>query len=285
MRRARSAKIVATLGPASFRPSRPSARCSSAASTCSGSTSATARRPTMRARLATIRALEKRIRPADRRAARPAGPEAAPGHLRGRPVAARSRRALPPRPRHATPGDAQRAPLPHPEIFAALQAGTELLLDDGKLRLRVEQPRRGLRRDHACVVGGPAVRPQGRQRAERAAADLAADREGPRRPGLRPRRSASTGSRSPSCSGPRTSTRRARSSAGRAGIMAKLEKPAAIEHLDGIVALSDARHGRARRPRRRAAARAGAATAEAHRARLPQGAASRWSWRRRCSNR
>jgi pyruvate kinase len=36
-------------------------------------------------------------------------------------------------------GDARRAPLPHPEIFAALAEGTELLLDDGKLRLRVER--------------------------------------------------------------------------------------------------------------------------------------------------
>src|SRR5579862_4120347 len=36
-----------------------------------------------------------------------------------------------------TLGDAGRAPLPHPEIFAALQPGTHLLLDDGKLRLKV----------------------------------------------------------------------------------------------------------------------------------------------------
>ncbi|HIJ61689.1 MAG TPA: pyruvate kinase [Rhodospirillaceae bacterium] len=36
-------------------------------------------------------------------------------------------------------GDEKRVQLPHPEIFAALQVGTELLLDDGKLRLRVEQ--------------------------------------------------------------------------------------------------------------------------------------------------
>ena len=34
-----------------------------------------------------------------------------------------------------TPGDRERAPLPHPEIFAALAPGTELLLDDGKIRL------------------------------------------------------------------------------------------------------------------------------------------------------
>ncbi|SDE39039.1 pyruvate kinase [Rhodospira trueperi] len=35
-------------------------------------------------------------------------------------------------------GDASRVRLPHPEIFAALEPGTDLLLDDGKLRLRVE---------------------------------------------------------------------------------------------------------------------------------------------------
>ena len=37
------------------------------------------------------------------------------------------------------PGTAARASLPHPEIFAALKPGTELLLDDGKIRLRVEE--------------------------------------------------------------------------------------------------------------------------------------------------
>jgi pyruvate kinase len=36
-------------------------------------------------------------------------------------------------------GDERRAPLPHPEVFAALSAGTELLLDDGRVRLRVEK--------------------------------------------------------------------------------------------------------------------------------------------------
>jgi len=36
-----------------------------------------------------------------------------------------------------TPGDGERAPLPHPEIFHALEPGTDLLLDDGKVRLRV----------------------------------------------------------------------------------------------------------------------------------------------------
>lgn len=37
----------------------------------------------------------------------------------------------------ATPGDATRVNLPHPEIIAALQPGMNLLLDDGRLRLQV----------------------------------------------------------------------------------------------------------------------------------------------------
>ncbi|KPQ06443.1 MAG: pyruvate kinase Pyk [Rhodobacteraceae bacterium HLUCCA12] len=35
------------------------------------------------------------------------------------------------------PGDAQRVQLPHPEIFAALEPGAELLINDGKIRLEV----------------------------------------------------------------------------------------------------------------------------------------------------
>lgn len=40
--------------------------------------------------------------------------------------------------RDPTPGDATRVNLPHPEIFAALDKGSRLLLDDGKLVLRVQ---------------------------------------------------------------------------------------------------------------------------------------------------
>ena len=38
-----------------------------------------------------------------------------------------------------TPGDATRVGMPHPEIFAALKPDALLLLDDGKVRLRVEK--------------------------------------------------------------------------------------------------------------------------------------------------
>ncbi len=37
-----------------------------------------------------------------------------------------------------TPGDGDRVQLPHPEIFAALEPGASLLVNDGKIRLRVD---------------------------------------------------------------------------------------------------------------------------------------------------
>jgi pyruvate kinase len=36
------------------------------------------------------------------------------------------------------PGGPDRVPLPHPEVFAALAPGVQLLIDDGKIRLEVE---------------------------------------------------------------------------------------------------------------------------------------------------
>jgi pyruvate kinase len=53
-----------------------------------------------------------------------------------------------------TPGDVTRVSLPHPEIIGAASIGATLLLDDGKLRLRVTRARP----DHLeteIVVGGP----------------------------------------------------------------------------------------------------------------------------------
>lgn len=53
------------------------------------------------------------------------------------------------------PGNAERAPLPHPEIFAALTKGTDLLIDDGRVRLRVE--RHGVDFCETKVIAGGVV--------------------------------------------------------------------------------------------------------------------------------
>ena len=51
------------------------------------------------------------------------------------------------------PGDDRRATLPHPEVFAALVEGAELMLDDGKLRLTVERCGKDFA-ETRVVVGG-----------------------------------------------------------------------------------------------------------------------------------
>src|SRR5262245_33903711 len=51
------------------------------------------------------------------------------------------------------PGDETRAFLPHPEIFAALKPGANLLLDDGKIRLQVQRCGNDFA-DTEVVVGG-----------------------------------------------------------------------------------------------------------------------------------
>jgi pyruvate kinase len=136
-----------------------------------------------------------------------------------------------------TPGSVTRAPLPHPEIFAAVEPGTVLLLDDGKLRLLVEECGPGFA--HTRVVNGGAL----------------SDRKGVNVPGVLLPLSALTPKdlqdlefglelgvdwlalsfvqRPEDIREVRTLAR------GRAAIMAKLEKPAALQCLEEIVALSD----------------------------------------------
>ncbi|HEX5509335.1 MAG TPA: pyruvate kinase [Pseudolabrys sp.] len=54
---------------------------------------------------------------------------------------------------NAAPGDATRVRLPHPEIFAAVEPGHTLLIDDGKVRLKVTAATPD-RIDALVVVGG-----------------------------------------------------------------------------------------------------------------------------------
>ena len=136
-----------------------------------------------------------------------------------------------------TPGDARRANLPHPEIFAALEAGTALLLDDGKLRLRVDACGADFA-DTTVLVGG-----------------TLSDRKGVNVPGvLLPISPLTAKDRADLDFGLALGVdwvalsfvqrpediREARELVGdRAWIMAKLEKPAAIDALEPIVALAD----------------------------------------------
>ena len=76
-----------------------------------------------------------------------------------------------------------RASLPHPEIFAALEPGATLLVNDGKIRLRVTEC--GSDFAETEVIRRDDLQPQGRQRARRGAAGGGAVGKGPRGSGIR----------------------------------------------------------------------------------------------------
>lgn len=235
MRRARSAKIVATLGPASSAEQTIRALFEGGADVFRLNFSHGTQADHAE-RLAIIRKLEKEF-------SRPIGvlldlqgPKLRLGTFDGGKAqleaGARFRLDM-----DETTGNNTRAPLLHPEIFAAIQTGTDLLLDDGKLRLRVESHGS----DHAetiVVVGGPI-----------------SDRKGVNVPGaILPISPLTAKDRQDLEFGLAQGVdwvalsfvqrpediEEARALIGkRAWIMAKLEKPAAIDHLEGIVALAD----------------------------------------------
>ena len=136
------------------------------------------------------------------------------------------------------PGGPDRVTLPHPQVFAALKPGTNILLDDGKVRLEVvtcganfAETRvkiGGEISDHKGVNIPGAVLPipplTDKDREDLALGlELGADWV-----------AASFVQR------PQDLVALREAIAGRAGLVTKLEKPAAVERLDEIIELSDA---------------------------------------------
>ncbi len=135
-------------------------------------------------------------------------------------------------------GSAARVCLPHPEIFAALKPGASLLVDDGHLRLRVKSCGKDFA-ETEVIIGGtisdrkgvnvPDVTLPIPALTEKDKADLQFGlSQGVDWVGL------SFVQRPEDVAEVRAAV------AGRAGIVAKLEKPAALDHLDAIVDLADA---------------------------------------------
>jgi len=136
------------------------------------------------------------------------------------------------------PGDEKRAPLPHPEILEAVAPGSNLLLDDGKIRVVVKKEgkdsidcevltggrltdRKGVNIPDAVLKVSPLTK---KDRLDLTfGLDIGADWI-----------ALSFVQR------PEDIAEARRLVAGRARILAKLEKPAAIEHLEEIIELSDA---------------------------------------------
>jgi len=137
-----------------------------------------------------------------------------------------------------THGDQTRVPLPHPEVFAVLEPGAQILLDDGKMRLEVTDASK----EHATctvVTGG-----------------VLSDRKGVNVPNVvMPISPLTDKDREDLRFGlemgvdwvalsfvqrPEDVTEARRLIGGKASLMVKVEKPSALDYLDELVDLADA---------------------------------------------
>lgn len=236
LKRSRNAKVVATLGPASSAPETVRQlflagvdlfRLNFSHGTADDH----------RARFAILRELERETGRPIGILADLQGPKLRVGTFAGGPVNLVNGQAF----RldlDAAPGDSQRAGMPHPEIFAVLTPGAELLLDDGRLRLVVEQCGPNFAETRVAVGGklsankgvnvpGVVLPLTALTDKDRRDLDLALE--------LGADWIALSFVQRPE------DVSEARAIIGdRAGIMCKLEKPAAITRLDEIVSASDA---------------------------------------------
>src|SRR5215218_2825197 len=152
MRRSRHAKIVATLGPASSSPEMIRALFEAGADVFrfNFSHGSHAEHQT---RYDIVRAIEQETGRPIAVLADLQGPKLRVGRLAEGPVTLdegeRVRFDLDP-----APGTRDRVPLPHPEVFAALAPGVHLLIDDGKMRLEVEEADKGSAVARV-LIGGP----------------------------------------------------------------------------------------------------------------------------------
>lgn len=235
MRRTRNAKIVATLGPASSSLEKIRALFLAGVDVFrlnfSHGTHAD-----HKARFEAIRSVEREL-------GRPVGilidlqgPKLRVGTFAAGPVELRTgqrfRLDMDP-----TPGNLERVQLPHAEIFAVLEVGTSLLLDDGKIRLEVKRFGRGYA-ETEVIVGGKLSERKGVNVPD-VVLPISPLTEKDRRDlefGL------SLGADWVALSfvqRPEDIDEARTLVANRAFIMAKLEKPAAIERLEQIIACCD----------------------------------------------
>ena len=234
MRRSRMTKIVATLGPASRTPEQLRALFLAGVDVFRINMSHTSH-PHLKTLVETVRGVENDV-------GRPIailvdlqGPKLRLGKLGSeRQLATGSRVTLV----RSETADGDAVPIPHPEIFAALKAGSPLLIDDGKVRLmaiEVKQDRMtadvvqgGVIKDHKGVnlpdtlLPIPALTPKDRADLDYALS-LSIDWLG-----------LSFVQR------PDDVAELRKVAAGRAGVLSKIEKPAALQTLDEILTFSDA---------------------------------------------
>ncbi|TNE36197.1 MAG: pyruvate kinase [Alphaproteobacteria bacterium] len=236
MRRLRCTKIIATLGPASSDPDVIEALHRAGADVFRLNFSH-GEHADHQSRVETIRALEEKTGRPIGILADLQGPKIRLGTFEGGAAmlknGARFRLDL-----EEAAGDETRVSLPHPQVLESLEAGSILLLDDGKLQLTVEKAGKDFA-DCKVTVGG-----------------RISDRKGVNIPNAVVRMSPLTDKDRRDLDfalslgvdwvalsfvqRPEDIAEVKKIAAGRAAVMAKIEKPAAVEALDGIIELADA---------------------------------------------
>ena len=236
LRRHRQTKIVATLGPASAAPEM-IARLFHTGADVFRLNFSHGTHADHAANIAAVRALEAAVGRPIGLLADVQGPKLRVGRFSGGRVHLSTGQAFT-LDQDPTPGNARRVQLPHPEIMSAASSGTTLLLDDGKLRLRVARNRGG-HLECEVVTGGPLSDRKGVNVPD-VALHIPALTEKDRRDldfalgqgvdfiGLS------------FVQRPEDVAEASAIANGRAWIVAKIEKPQALEQLDGIVELADA---------------------------------------------
>jgi pyruvate kinase len=137
-----------------------------------------------------------------------------------------------------TRGDQTRAPLPHPEIFAAIEPGTELLVDDGKVRLRVLECGADFA-ETECLVGGTLSNHKG-VNVPNVVLPISAITEKDRADISFALQQGADWIAFSFVQRPEDVAEGRKLIGNAAGLMVKLEKPAAIRRLEEIIELSDA---------------------------------------------
>jgi pyruvate kinase len=236
MRRTRHAKIVATLGPASSSPEVIRALFEAGADVFRFNFSHGSHEEHQR-RYDIVRAIEQETGRPIAVLADLQGPKLRVGRLAAGPITLaegeRIRFDLDP-----APGTSDRVPLPHPEVFAALSPGVHLLIDDGKMRLEVEDAAQGAAVARV-LIGGQLSERKGVS-VVGAVLPMSAVTEKDRRDLAFALEMGADWIALSFVQRPEDLDELRALAGGPVAVMTKLEKPSAVERLEEIVARSDA---------------------------------------------
>jgi len=234
--RSRKVRILATLGPASDSPAMIRRLAEVGADAFRINMSHGSHQDHAR-RIAAIRALEAELDRPTTIVADLQGPKLRVGRFKGGKAELRSGQRFV-FDRDGKLGDSARVTVPHGEIFAAAEPGMRLLVDDGKLVFRVIEP--GARRIEAHVETGGTISDNKGLNVPDAVLPLAALTDKDRIDLAFALEQGVDWIALSFVQRPEDVAEARRLIGGKANLLAKIEKPAAIDRLEGILELADA---------------------------------------------